>query len=66
MINWAITEDLPEWVSADPMNGDFSYGKTLVNLTFNSSSLTPGIYTHSLIITTNYGNQEIAVTLTKE
>ena len=66
VINWEITPDLPDWLTVSPMNGNFSYGKTKVNLSFSSDELAVGEYNHTLKITSNYGNEELEITLTKE
>ena len=65
MINWEITPDLPDWLTATPMNGNFSYGKDKVNLSFSSAGLEAGEYNHTINITSNYGNEELKITLIK-
>ena len=65
IINWEITSDLPEWLAISPMNGNFSYGRYRVNLTISSTGLDNGEYNHTIKITSNYGNEELNVVLTK-
>jgi len=65
VINWEITPDLPEWLTASPMSGNFSYGTYKVNLNFSSTGLEAGEYNHTLKIVSNYGSEELNVVLTK-
>ncbi len=65
VINWEITPDLPDWLTVSPMNGNFSYGEYKVNLSFSSTGLEAGEYNHILKITSNYGNEELKITLIK-
>ena len=65
IINWEITSDLPDWLTVSPMNGNFSYGRYKVNLTISSTELETGEHNHTINITSNYGNEELNVILTK-
>jgi len=65
IINWEITSDIPDWLTVSPMNGNFSYGKYKVNLSNSSTELETGEYNHTIKITSNYGNEELNVVLTK-
>ena len=65
VINWEITPDLPDWLTVEPMSGNFSYGTDRVNLSFSSTGLVAGEHNHTIKITSNYGNEELNVVLTK-
>jgi len=63
-INWQITPDLPSWINVEPMSGVFKYGRQRVNVTFSTSGMAGGEYSHIINITSNYGDEELKIILT--
>jgi hypothetical protein len=62
-LNWELEQDLPTWLSF-PESGAAGAGQTLPYMAaVDRSALNPGIYTHTMYITSNGGSCEVGVTM---
>jgi uncharacterized membrane protein len=66
LLSWNVDNaSLPSWLSVDTNSGTVQAGNsTTINVTANTSSLSPGPYSAALNFTSNGGNAQVQVTLT--
>ena len=64
-LNWSLdSTSLPAWLSVDSSSGTVQPGSSqTINLTANTSSLSPGNYSATLNFTSNGGSVQVSVTI---
>ncbi|GEM_PF-3667346 len=64
MLNWSITDDLPSWLSVSLMSGETAPGvfERLV-ASVDRTGLEPGVYQHTISVTSNGGSAKVNVTI---
>jgi Zn-dependent metalloprotease len=63
-LNWTLKDDLPAWLSANPIQGTLQAGGSkAVTLKVDRGELSPGAYAHTLLIASDGGNTTVGVTM---
>jgi hypothetical protein len=63
-LNWSIKDDLPSWLSISKMSGETGPGVfERLTVSVDRSGLQPGIYQHTLYVTSNGGSASVQVSM---
>lgn len=61
-LNWNIRAN-QSWIQVSPTGGSTSTEKDTINVTVNTNGLSPGTYTGSVLVSSDFGNESIQITL---
>jgi len=63
-LTWDITANLPSWLSVFSISGaELPSQATVVSVNVNRDGLPPGVYNHTILITSNGGNGSVEVSM---
>jgi len=66
-LNWILKDDLPAWLSANPMQGTLQAGGSkAIAVNVDRSQLSPGAYAHTLMFTSDGGNETVDIAMAVE